>query len=242
MRTWLAAAGIVLMAGAALAQTDISGFTQRFISPCGEPWRAGPGESYPLVTWFNAVDTDHDGSIDLSEFRADHARFFDLIDQDHNGFIDGIEVSFYEKRIAPDVLMGQLFGALQPQRAPPPGLWGGEVVKAQIGGGIPGAGLGGQQYPGPPGAQGPGPDLGATRAPKQPLIGTSAFGLLNDPEPITSADSNLDGRITKAEFLAAADRRFKRLDRKGDGKLTIEELPKPQAQIAAEADARRKRR
>lgn len=233
MRTWLAAAGAVLVASAALAQTDsLSGYTQRFISPCGQPWRAGDGEPYPLIAWFNATDVDHDGSIDIYEFRADHERFFDMLDQDHNGLLDGIEISFYEKRVAPDVLLGQLYGA-QDRRAPDR-LWGDEIVRAQYGG--PGQ----PQVYSPGGAQGPAPDLGAARTPKQVLIGSAVYGLLNDAEPVSSADSNLDGRVTKAEFLAAADRRFKRLDRSGDGKLTLDELPKPQAQIMAEAEQRKK--
>jgi hypothetical protein len=237
MRIGLAAAAVALLAGSALAQ-DIAGFTQRFISPCGQPWRSGDGEPYPVIAWFNAVDVDHDGSIDLDEFRRDHERFFEMLDQDHNGVLESAEISFYEKRIAPDVLMGQLFGALTPQPRPG-GPWGGEVIKAQFPGG---GGLGSHEVFSPPGAQGPGPDLGASRTPRQPLVGTAAFGLLNDPEPVSSADANLDGRVTLAEFLAAADRRFKRLDRNGDGKLVLEELPKPQAQVIAEAEQKKHKR
>ena len=237
MRIGWTAAAVVLLAGTALAQTgDVAGYTQRFISPCGQPWRAGDGEPYPLIAWFNATDVNHDGSIDRDEFRHDHDRFFDMLDQDHNGLLDGAEVSFYEKRIAPDVLMGQLFGALSPSLGAP---WGGQVIRAQFPGGGP---LGSREVYSPPGAQGPGPDLGATFKQRQPLVGSAVFGLLNDAEPVSSADANLDGRITRAEFLAAADRRFKRLDRNGDGKLTIEELPKPQAQIIAEAEQQKKRK
>jgi hypothetical protein len=227
---WIAAAAVASLAGAALAQTvDVAGYTQRFISPCGQPWRAGDGEPYPLITWFNATDVDHDGSIDLAEFRRDHERFFDTLDQDHNGLLDGAEIGFYEKRIAPDVLMGQLYGAVSPA---PRGPWGGEIIKAQFNG------IGATPTT-PGGAQGPAPDLGAARRTQQPLVGSAVFGLLNDAEPVSSADANLDGRVTKAEFLAAADRRFKRLDRRGDGKLTLDELPKPQAQVVAEAEARK---
>jgi hypothetical protein len=237
MRIGLIATAAVLLAGAALAQGEaLGGYTQRFMSPCGQPWRAGDGEPYPLLTWFAATDVDHDGSIDIYEFRADHERFFDALDQDHNGLLDSAEISFYEKRVAPDVLMGQLFSAQD--RRVPPSLWGGEIIRAQIGGG-PGSGLNPPTYS-PPGASGPGPDLGATRPQRQPLIGAAVFGLLNDAEPVSSADANLDGRVTKAEFLAAADRRFKKLDRNGDGKLTIEELPKPQAQVIAEAEQKKK--
>jgi hypothetical protein len=243
MRLWLVAVGAALLAGAAFAQGEaIGGYTQRFMSPCGQPWRAGDGEPYPLLTWFAATDVDHDGSIDIYEFRADHERFFDALDQDHNGLLDSAEISFYEKRVAPDVLMGQVYGALDRRLSPPTGLWGGEVIRAQFpgGGGLPTSPGGQQQVFSPPTAQGPGADLGATRRQRQPLIGAAVFGLLNDAEPVSSADANLDGRVTKAEFLAAADRRFKRLDRKGDGKLTIDELPKPQAQVIAEAEQKRK--
>jgi hypothetical protein len=242
MRIGLVAAGAAALAALIFTPSaaQIEGATQRFMSPCGEPWRAGDGEPYPLFAWFKATDTDHDGSIDLAEFRADHQGFFEALDQDHNGVLESAEISFYEKRVAPDVLMGQLFGA-QDRRPAAHRLWGGEIVRAQFpsGGGLPTSPMQPQVFS-PPGAQGPGPSLGATRNPRQPLVGAAAYALLNDPEPVSSADSNLDGRVTKAEFLAAADRRFKRLDRNGDGKLTIEELPKPQAQVLAEAEAKKK--
>ena len=243
MRRWMwgLAAG-ALVAGAALAQPagpvrrtepPPGGYTQLFISPCGEPWRAGPGDPYPMVAWFNAVDTNHDGAIDLAEFRADHEAFFNALDRDHNNLLDSAEISFYEHRVAPDIILGQTIGALAPRRGPS-GLWGGEVVRAQYSS----LDRSGQQSPA--GAQGPAPDLGATRRSKEPLVGAAAYGLLADPEPVSSADSNLDGRVTRTEFLDAADRRFRRLDRKGDGKLTMDELPHSRAQIAAEGSRRRR--
>lgn len=243
MRTGLVVMVAAMIGGAALAQPASpakpvqpppGGYTQLFMSPCGEPWRAGPGEPYPLIAWFNAVDTNHDGAIDLKEFRADFAGFFDALDQDHNGLLDGAEIAFYEHRVAPDVLLGQRFGA-NGRREPGAGLWGGELILAQEGT------LGGSTIYTPNGATGPAPDLGATRRPRQPLIGNAAFALLNDAEPVSAADTDLDGRVTKAEFLAAADRRFKKLDRNGDGKLTMEELPKPRAQVEAEAASRKRR-
>jgi hypothetical protein len=56
--------------------------------------------------------------------------------------------------------------------------------------------------------------------------------LLAEAEPVRAADTNLDGRVSKAEFLAAADRRFKILDKLKDGKLTLEELPMTVSQAA----------
>ena len=244
MRIGFGLAAAVVITGTALAQPATppkraepppGGYTQLFMSPCGEPWRAGKDEPYPMFAWFKSVDSDHDGSIDLPEVRADFAAFFDLLDQDQNGVLDSAEISFYENRVAPDVLLGRKVGRLNAPRAGG-GLWGGELVLAQQGT------MGNSQVYSPSGAQGPPPSLGAQRLPPQPLVGAGAFGFFSDAEPVSTADTNLDGRVTKAEFLAAADRRFKRLDRNGDGKLTIEELPKSRAQIEAEASNGKRRR
>jgi hypothetical protein len=55
--------------------------------------------------------------------------------------------------------------------------------------------------------------------------------LLSDPEPVSSADINLNSHITLAEWLDAADRRFDLLDTKHLGYLGHDQLkallPKP---------------
>jgi hypothetical protein len=55
--------------------------------------------------------------------------------------------------------------------------------------------------------------------------GAAAYALLNDPEPVRSADRQLSGRIALADFLARADHNFSALDEAGRGYLTIETLP-----------------
>ena len=62
------------------------------------------------------------------------------------------------------------------------------------------------------------------------MTGVASFDLLAEPEPVTAADTNFDGRITLAEFLAAADRHFDALDTKGAGKITLADLPKTAVQ------------
>jgi Ca2+-binding EF-hand superfamily protein len=74
------------------------------------------------------------------------------------------------------------------------------------------------------------------------MEGAAAYTLLREAEPLMAADTDLDGRITKEEFLAAADRRFARLDKRGDGKLTLDELPRTVAQVELEDRARRAKR
>jgi hypothetical protein len=244
MRWWLGALGVLsALAGAAAAQTVsggahlVGGFTQLFISPCGEPYRGRTADPYPVALWFKQADLNHDGVIDKAEFRADHAGFFDALDADGNGVLDGTEVGFYEHKVAPDV-----FGAPTPRFGALTSPWrdGAQLILVQ-GTGMPPGGQG--PTPGQEGAHGPLPGLNAQRPkPAEPLEGAAAYGLLREPEPVSAADTDLDGRVTKAEFLAAADRRFKRLDKNGDGKLTPDELPMTASQSEAEDRARRGKR
>ncbi|HEV2531515.1 hypothetical protein [Phenylobacterium sp.] len=228
-RATLMFCGLAVLGGAATAAPapgtpEAAGFTQLFVSPCGEPYRGRPGEPYPVVLWFKQADANHDGVIDKAEFRADHAGFFDALDSNGDGVLDSTEVAFYENRVVPDVLGRQRVGAIAPKLI---------LVQGQGPQGPPS-----EQLPGQEGVRGPTGGLGAQRLAPIEYEGAAAYGLLAEPEPVTAADTNLDFRITKAEFLAAADRRFRRLDKRGDGKLTLDELPMTAAQAAA---ARRKR-
>jgi Ca2+-binding EF-hand superfamily protein len=54
--------------------------------------------------------------------------------------------------------------------------------------------------------------------------GGAAVALLAEPEPVSGADTNLDSRISMAEWVAAADRRFDLLDVKHQGFLDREGL------------------
>jgi hypothetical protein len=59
------------------------------------------------------------------------------------------------------------------------------------------------------------------------LQGAARFGLLNDPQPIRSADFNLDYRVTLAEYERKARETYQRLDANRDGVLQVSELPPP---------------
>jgi hypothetical protein len=182
-----------------------------FISPCGRPFRAGPDEAYPVAVWFAAADTNHDGALDRSEFRADAISFFSMLDSNHNGVIEPAEITFYEQRIVPEIVRGQRMSAASDTA---------QLILVQMGGG---GGMGGH-------GGGQGKHHSATSPPSKgaglsEMGGAAPYGLLAEPEPVTAADTDFNGRITPAEFLAAADRRFALLDTNGDRKLTLAELP-----------------
>jgi Ca2+-binding EF-hand superfamily protein len=195
------------------------GVTQLFISPCGQPFRAGPGEPYPVRAWFAQADANHDGAISAEEFRADARAFFAVLDADKDGVIESDEVSRYEHQIAPEILQGTRGAALDRPR----------VILAQFGGGGDEPDTGTRI-----------PQSGRSGAPAMSMEGAAPFNLLAEPEPVASSDSDFDGRISLEEFLRAADRRFHKLDRDGDGKLTLAELPRTLQQRIAESAPRRR--
>jgi hypothetical protein len=173
-----------------------------FISPSGEPFRGGAG----LDAWFARVDADHDGTISRAEFRADAMAWFQVLDADHDGRIDGFEIQDYERNIAPEITAFS-FGAGDGDRG-----GGRRSGGRRRGGGGRGAGAGGAPgFAGMPGGGG--------------LQGAARFSLLNEPEPLSGADLDIDGRVSLDEWTRATRRRFDQLDTTHAGVLTRAALP-----------------
>ena len=80
--------------------------TGPFLSPMGEPFRAGPVQADNVETWFAAADRDRDGALAPGELREDSARFFALLDSDRDGELEMAEIDRYENEIAPEVQVG----------------------------------------------------------------------------------------------------------------------------------------
>ena len=189
-----------------------------FISPAGEPFRGENG----LAAWFAQADANHDGAVTYAEFEADAMRFFKVLDANHDGVIDGFEIQAYERDIAPEI-------AAEPTDDGP----GDRPARAAGGGGERRGGGGGRE--GGSGGQGgreqgaqpispPTPPAGQVRAGR---LGAARFGLLNEPEPLTNADEDVDGRVTLAEWKHATQRRFDRLDKAKTGRLILSDLLLP---------------
>jgi hypothetical protein len=199
-----------------------------FISPSGEPFRGENG----LDRWIAQADANHDGVIDLAEFRADAQHSFKIVDTNGDGVIDGIELQHYEHDLVPEV-SSETFDTGPTAGRPSGGRRSGGGGGGRGGGGMGGGGRGGA---GTSNDTGFGPDLSQSapaRDPRAGLMGAARYSLLNEPEPIAAADANLDGKVTLAEWMAITDRRFAKLDPLKTGKLTRESLlhppPKPKA-------------
>jgi hypothetical protein len=76
---------------------------QLFVSPAGQPFRAAPGQPYPVGAWFAQADADHDGRLTRDEFRADADAWFKVVDADANGQIGMIESTRWEEELVPEI-------------------------------------------------------------------------------------------------------------------------------------------
>jgi len=193
--------------------TRVAEATNLFLSPCGEPFTARKTDPYPVVKWFNTADANHDGKLDIDEMRNDAARFFKILDRNGDGVIDGAEVTFYETRIAPEIL------------APPTGALETGIIRVAM----QGPGSIAPISPVSPGSE------PSDKQELNPNQGAVYYSLFREPEPVRSADRNFDYRISLAEFLAHSDRHFKALDRTGKGYLTLADLPKTEAERESRA-------
>jgi hypothetical protein len=202
-------------------------FRRLFISPSGEPFRGGDG----LAAWFAGADTDHDGAITLAEFQADALRFFRVLDANGDGQIDGFEIQAYERDVAPEITATDFDrpAVREPgdgQARSGGGMGGGGRGGGMGGGGRGGGGRGGGGHGGRGGGMGgQGPGGGGGGGPSASgREGAARYSLINEPEPVTGADENLDGRVSLEEWRHATLRRFTVLDRAKTGRLTLDGL------------------
>jgi hypothetical protein len=225
----------MLMACPSLSQPPRRPRENVFISPAGKPFRAPPGQPYPVAVWFAEANTTHDGMLTHDQFRADFAAFFKVLDLNHDGVVDDQEINNYEQVIAPEVLprLAQNLSPDGQDQAP------GQTQGQNPGGGYPGGrgGRGGGRGGQGRGDQGAGAQAPARRAAPQ-IDGAPQYSLKNISEPVSGADLNFDGKVTLDEYLAAADRRFTALDTDRQGYLTLSGLPRTPEQIAIEGRRR----
>lgn len=195
-----------------------------FISPVGEPFRAGPGTPGPERSWFDGADADHDGRITRAEFTADALRFFAVLDRGHDGEIDPDDIDYCENTLVPEVRTGGgEGGGSQPGGSGRRGGGGGH--RGGIGSGHGGMGGGGMGRGGARGGSGGVESGGSGSQAGTSRQGAARFSWFDYPEPITVMDRNFNRGIDRDEMTSAAADRFRVLDRNGDGVLERRELP-----------------
>jgi len=211
----LSASGVLASPRRSDDDEAIQNIPNMFISPCGEPFRAQPGAPYPVVDWFNQADANHDGKLDKDEFRADADRFFKQLDINGDGALSRSEILVYERKWVPEILGGNVTV----------GQYGGaRLWLAQYAGG-PGNGVSGMSPP-----INPNGDKPIQTKPKAPVLdesgaGASPYSFFDEPEPIMTADFNVNGLILRDNFLKVADMHFDALDSDQKGYLTLNSLP-----------------
>src|SRR2546423_554482 len=173
-----------------------------FISPRGEPIRARTPNEDTLARWFNQVDRNHDGVLTPDEMVVDADRYFtEVLDANHDGQIDPDELVRYEWTVAPEI---QVNSRLRRARAP------GEAPPKEE-------------------SQPSDDEHGGQRRHGIPPIdyaphGAARYALLNMPEPVAAADADFNRAISLQEFKQAALDRFQLLDKRHEGRLTLQEL------------------
>lgn len=199
----IAVAAAIAMTGPAMAaRQDVANI---FFSPSGEPFRGGDKDNYAVALWFAKVDANKDGAISRQEFRADAMRFFAEVDLNKDGKIDAAEVKNYENRIAPEILARSFYsGDVRGKDGPTDIQPHGDTRLGNVKTDV---------------------NNGQNRQ------GAGFFSFLDEPEPLTAADLDFNNKISKDEWLAAANRRFGRLDPQETGAIKFTDLPKTPIQL-----------
>jgi len=194
-----------------------------FISPSGEPFRAPPGQPYPVEAWFNRADANHDGAITQDEFVADATAFFHKLDANGDGVIDGFEIDAYEQKLAPEILP-RVAGLTARDMPPLPSSNPDEQRRREL-----------------QDAQEQQQEQDKNRHRGPVYDGAAVFGLIREPEPVAAADLDFDGKVTLPEMIATAKRRFAELDVNHEGRITLADLPKTPVEKLGEKGDRKHR-
>lgn len=153
-----------------------------------------PGQAF-LAQW----DLDGDGQVTLAEARSHRADIFTMFDSDGDGVFSAGELAGID-----DFKQAQLEAGMGPGHQRPEGMTPGAGI---------GRGMGQGQGMGMGQGQGMGPGQG---------MGMAGQGFLAPAaDQMRWLDSDGDGRVTQAEFVAGTDRWFALRERSGDGVITL---------------------
>lgn len=149
---------------------------------------------------FGKLDVNGDGVIDAKDREAAEAKRFAELDTDHNGSLSLAEFSAAHQR--KEGGMGQRWAGRDGDMPPPPGA---------------------MDAPPPPEAMDGPPPMGGMHGKRggHHRMGRGGPGMMM--AMLRGADTNHDMAVTRAEWMAAADAHFAKMDTNGDGTVTPDE-------------------
>jgi hypothetical protein len=172
-------------------------FTIAVTTPNGEPLPTPPLQGFDspgcppiLGTWFDRIDTNHDGFVDKAEFMADAEAQFASMDLNHDGIVTPGTLAQYRAGF-------EGHGPLKPLNSRAGGSDDGAPVQ------VAEAKLYGKQ----------GSSLTS-------LTQGGGYDPRIEPDPVMSADTSLRFQVTKKDFMDQAVRRFARLDIDKSGRIS----------------------
>lgn len=191
----LTALAAALLAGAATAEA--------------RPFGRGMGPEMGFVQLLKYADADKDGKVTAAEMKTGADALFARIDTDKDGALTPGEMKTFQK-----ARMEERRAAMKEFRAAMKDAKGQDMAAADDDD-TAGPGPGGQNGKGPDGKHGHGmkgaKGMHGMRGPGQMLLRV--------------ADKDENGQISREEASAAADLFFKRMDRNGDGAVSIDDIP-----------------
>jgi len=164
-------------------------------SPNGEPlvgsqWPTACSDA--METWFDRVDTDHDGRLTMAEWEADAVRQFKAMDLRHDGKLTAAGLSTYRQSV-----MGSRYASISTPEA---------GARRRARDDDDSGGYSGESRRRRDDSAMPAPDAKGTMPADQ-------------PDPVMSADTDLDGSVTLEEFLVLVRQNFADLDRDRTGSI-----------------------
>jgi hypothetical protein len=200
-------AAVALLALLAACSSEPKGPPRPTFSPNGEPlvppqWPEKCEDAIDL--WFDRLDTGHTGGISLAQLMADAERQYRLMDLRHDGKVTAEELSKYRLRM----MGGHYLSVSTP----------GE--QARFGRGSDDEARPGDRLDEPVDDDRPRKRHGEDDRP----VDAYAALVSDQPDPVMSADADLDGSVTWEEFRTSVSQNFAEFDHDHTGVITKSEV------------------
>ncbi|HEV2673731.1 MAG TPA: EF-hand domain-containing protein [Aliidongia sp.] len=220
LRRPLVALAIVLSLAACNGDEAHKPFTIAVTTPNGEPLATPPLQGFDspgcpaiLGTWFDRIDTRHDGVIDRAEFMADAEIQFNRMDLNHDGTITPGTLAQYRAGFEghePLKPLNRVGGGGGDGSARPVLVADASSISTSNSSSTGASGSSGGSNPG----------YGKKSRSISDLVQGGGYDPRVEPDPVMSADTSLRFQVTKKDFMDQAARRFAKLDMDRAGRIT----------------------